>query len=135
MGSLAVTSPTGHVGIEWDDESVTIDLAPPNESGANKKEREHVGSIVGKLQERGFAMTIDGKTVAKIDDALAKCKKIELKMTKPDISELLGQILNSKLVANRLLFRVDKSGKGELIQKSDLNLDGDYQAVSGLRGG
>jgi hypothetical protein len=133
MGSLNILNSMGHVAISWTDKDITIDLAPPNESKATKPERDQVEKIIQSFKAKGYKVLVDQG--AREEDDLAKAKKVCLFAPTTIIAEVLGEILNSKLVGNSLLFKIDNSGKGELIQKSEFKLEGDYQTARPLAGG
>lgn len=142
MGSLNILGSSGHVAISWTNTSIGIDLAPPNEVKATNLEKEQVVKIIKEYASRGFQVAIDGKpfkpTVSNgtisVED-LNKAKLVHLEMPQEDITKMLSKVLNSKLVGNSLLFRIDKRGFGELIQKNEFILSGDYTTAKPLVGG
>lgn len=138
MGSLSLLGTSGHVGIKWNDKSITFDLVPPDESKASKKERDTVLRIATQFIEQGFTARVDSASCISSTEALPKLDKakvVELEMPQTQIKDLLERILRTPIAANSILFKVGKDGVGEIVQKSKFTLDGDYQTAQPLAGG
>ncbi len=136
MGSLCVMDPTGHVELDWDDSSLYINLAPANEPKANQNERAHLFGLVKNMMQKGFAVTVDDKPADQLKEIPKKAKRINLQMDKQGIGEMVGNLVKSDIIGNHVLFRIDDSGQGELIQKSAFKADhATYQATAPLSGG
>lgn len=136
IGTLNILDATGHVGVEWSETEVTFNLRP-SEGKANSGERDRVANFVDKVFAAGkISGTVDGVPFS-TGLNIRRAKSISLSAEKGVIPKLLKEFLSSDIFTHRLLFRIDRAGIGELIQKTQFNPGdgGKYQAAAPLRGG
>lgn len=133
MGSLAIQEVSGHIGIQWDDSTIKIDM-DPKEGKSTREERELILGIVEQCLIDHFVVTVNDRPASL--DQCRKANQISVSLPKPSIKEILGKVIKAPIFANHLLFHIGKNGEGELIQKSKFTVDdGKYQTVPPQKGG
>lgn len=140
MGKIALMDATGHVEIEWSDNSINIDLKP-SEGKANKDERAAISQMIKDGIDKGMAVFIDRKPCKRdFEEVGRKAQKIRMELTPVNVKALLEGLFKSKVFSNQLVFQIE-NGAGKLTQKtvSEFNVDPtdkkDYKAAKPLRGG
>lgn len=142
MGTLAVQGPSGHVEIKWEEDCIDIDLNP-TDGKANERERDRVLQIVTEAISSGFSgkqftkKDSDGSDLPRdIKSIRPELIRIQLRKDKLSVKEIIEKAVKVNIVSPLILVKVDKNGKGEVVQKSAFTADeGNYVSVGMQAGG
>ena len=134
MGKLEIQEPGGHVEIVWNEEAITIDLNP-QEGKATRAERDYTLSLIQECLDKDFVAEIDGVEASEVTQ-ITSAKKVILYVGKPNIQQMIGKLVGSEVLTNHIVYRLDKNGDGELVQKSSFVADNsNYAATAPMSGG
>jgi hypothetical protein len=139
MGRLNIMNATGHVEINWSSDSIHVNLNP-SEGNANKHERKQVARMIDQAVASNFEVTVDGKPVNGMTPDLKKASVVDFTLLAESmVKNLIGGVIRSDVTSHHLLFKVGRFGKGQLIQKSDFEVDvedtAEYASTPALAGG
>ena len=140
MGKLSILNSMGDVEISWTDAEIRVNLNPEGHSKANKKERLQIGELMKEIssgwQETSFLDKSGRKlSMPSTNDIPNNVTDIKIERSVGTIKEIMKKVFKSDILSNNFIFRIKDNGKGELIQKSDFEPNGNYVASKPLAGG
>lgn len=134
MLSLTIPEASGHVQIDYDDNSLKIDLLPQDGRKANSAERTKILEIAKELINGGTVVNwtkrkLFGKlettrvngTIERIPENVVRIEIINIKPAKS--KKILQQIISNEVMSHHLLFSIDRNGHGSLVQKSSFEFN------------